>query len=55
MLFWCLLMAPLQGELDILNNRQVIIKTPGLSAQLAELTTVLNVFKSVHEAFNIFY
>ena len=39
----------------LINNQQVIIKTPGLSAQLAELTTVLNVFKSVHEAFNIFY
>jgi hypothetical protein len=35
-------------------NQQVIIKTPGLSAQLAELTAVLNVFQSVHEAFNIF-
>jgi hypothetical protein len=35
----------------LINNQQVIIKTPGLSAQLAELTTVLNVFQSVHEAF----
>ena len=38
----------------LINNQQVIIKTPGLSAQLAELTAVLNVFQSVHEAFNIF-
>ena len=35
----------------LINNQQVIIKTPGLSAQL---TAVLNVFQSVHEAFNIF-
>jgi hypothetical protein len=38
----------------LINNQQIIIKTPGLSAQLAELTAVLNVFQSVHEAFNIF-
>jgi hypothetical protein len=38
----------------LINNQQVIIETPGLSAQLAELTTVLDVFQSVHEAFNIF-
>jgi hypothetical protein len=38
----------------LINNQQVIIKTPGLSAQLAELTAVLNVFQSVHEAFNNF-
>jgi hypothetical protein len=38
----------------LINNHQVIIKTPGLSAQLAELTTVLNVFQSVNDAFNIF-
>jgi hypothetical protein len=44
-------MAPLKGKLDILL---VIIETPGLSAQFAELTAVLNVFESVHEAFNIF-
>lgn len=37
----------------LINNQQVIIRTPGLSAQLAELTAVLNVFQSVHEAFNI--
>lgn len=37
----------------LINNQQVIIKTPSLSAQLAELTTVLNVFQSMHEAFNI--
>jgi ribonuclease HI len=44
-----------KGQAGILiNNQQVIIKTPGLSAQLAELTAVLNVFQSVHEAFNIF-
>ena len=34
----------------LINNQQVIIKTPGLSAQLAELTAILNVFQS----FNIF-
>ena len=38
----------------LINNQQIIIKTPGLSAQLAELTAVLNVFQSVQEAFNIF-
>jgi hypothetical protein len=29
------------------------MKTPVLSAQVAELTAVLNVFQSVHEVFNI--
>jgi hypothetical protein len=38
----------------LINNQQVIIKTPGLSAQLAELTAVLNVFQSVNDAFTIF-
>ena len=38
----------------IINNQQVIIKTPGLLAQLAELRAILNVFQSVNEAFNIF-
>ena len=28
----------------LINNQQVVIETPGLSAQLSELTTVLNVF-----------
>ena len=37
----------------LINNQQVIIETPGLSAQLAELTAVLKVFQSVHEALNI--
>jgi hypothetical protein len=35
----------------LINNQQLIIKTPGFSAQLAELTAVLNVFQSVNEAF----
>jgi hypothetical protein len=30
----------------LINNQQVIIETPGLSAQLAELTAVLKVFQS---------
>ena len=30
----------------VINNQQVIIETPGLSAQLAELTAVLKVFQS---------
>ena len=38
----------------LMNNQQVVIETPGLSAQLAELTAVLNVFQSVNDAFNIF-
>jgi hypothetical protein len=38
----------------LINNQQVIIETPSLSAQLAELTAVLKVFQPVHEAFNIF-
>ena len=37
----------------LINHQQVITETPGLSAQLAELTAVLKVFQSVHEAFNI--
>jgi hypothetical protein len=45
-------MASLKGKL--MNNQQVVIETPGLSAQLAELTEVLNVFQSVNDAFNIF-
>ncbi len=38
----------------LLNNQQVIIKTPGVSAQLEELTAILNVFQSVNDPFNIF-
>ena len=38
----------------LINNQQVIIETPGLSAQLAKLRTVLQVFQSVREAFNFF-
>ena len=38
----------------LMNNQQVVIETPGLSAQLAELTAVLNVFQSVNDAFSIF-
>lgn len=38
----------------LINDKQVVIETPGLSAQLAELTAVLNVFQSVNDAFNIF-
>lgn len=38
----------------LINNQQVIIKTPSLSAQVAKLTTVLKVFQSIHKAFNIF-
>jgi hypothetical protein len=38
----------------LINNQQIVIETPGLSAQLAELTAVLNVFQSVNDAFNIF-
>jgi hypothetical protein len=37
----------------LMNNQQIVIETPGLSAQLAELTAVLNVFESVNDAFNI--
>jgi hypothetical protein len=37
-----------------MNNQQIVIETPGLSAQLAELTAVLNVFDFVSDAFNIF-
>jgi hypothetical protein len=38
----------------LMNNQQVVIETPGLSAQLAELTAILNVFHSENDAFNIF-
>ena len=38
----------------LLNNQQVVIETPGLSAQLAELTAVLNVSQSVNDTFNLF-
>ena len=38
----------------LINNQQVIIKTPGISAQLEELTAILNAFQFVREAFNIF-
>ena len=38
----------------LIKNQQVIIKTPSFSAQLAELTAVLNVFQSVSDAFNNF-
>jgi hypothetical protein len=37
-----------------MNNQQVVIETPGLSAQLAQLTAVLNAFQYVNGAFNIF-
>ena len=33
----------------LINNQQVVIETPGLSAQLAELTAVLNVFQSIND------
>jgi hypothetical protein len=33
-----------------MNNQQVVIETPCLSAQLAELTAVLNVFESASDA-----
>ena len=36
-----------------MNNQQVVKETPGLSAQLAELTVILNVFQSMNDAFNI--
>jgi hypothetical protein len=38
----------------LMNNQQVVKETPGLSAQLAELTVILNVFQSVNDTFNIF-
>jgi hypothetical protein len=38
----------------LMNNQQVGIETPGLSAQLAELTVVLNGFQSVDDTFNLF-
>ena len=37
-----------------MNNQQVVIETPGLSAQLAELTAVLNVFQSVYDTSHLF-
>ena len=37
-----------------MDHQQVVIETPGLSAQLAELKVELNVFQSVNDAFNIF-
>ena len=37
-----------------MNTQQVVIENPGLSAQLAELTAVLNAFQSVDETFNPF-
>jgi transposase InsO family protein len=37
-----------------MNNQQVVIETLGLSAQLAELTALLNVFQSVNDAFSMF-
>jgi hypothetical protein len=37
-----------------MNNTLVAIETPGLSAQLAELTVVLNVFQSVGDTFILF-
>ena len=55
MLFWFFTDDSSKGRAGyLMNNQQVVIETPGLSAQLAELTAVLNVFQSVHEAFNIF-
>jgi hypothetical protein len=38
----------------LMNNQQVVIETPGLSAQLAELTAVLNAFQFVDDIFNLF-
>lgn len=38
----------------LINNQQVVIETPGISAQLAELTAVLYVFQSVNSTFNLF-
>jgi hypothetical protein len=47
--------SPSKGQAGyLMNNQQIVIETPGLSAQLAELTAVLNVFQSVNDAFNIF-
>ena len=39
----------------LINNQQVVLETPGLSSQVAELTAVLNVFQSVDNTFNLFY
>ena len=38
----------------LINNQQVVIETPGLSTQLAELTAVLNVFQPINSTFNPF-
>ena len=38
----------------LIDNQQVVIETPGLSAQLAELTAVLNVFQSVYDTSHLF-
>jgi hypothetical protein len=38
----------------LISNQQAVIETPGLSAQLAELTAVLNVCQSVNNTFNLF-
>lgn len=38
----------------LIDKQEVAIETPGLSAQLVELTAVLNVFQSVNDAFNLF-
>ena len=38
----------------LMNNQQVVIETPGLPTQLAELTAVLNVFQSADNTFNLF-
>ena len=38
----------------LMNNQQVVIETPGLSAHLPQLTAILNVFQSVNDAFNLF-
>ena len=38
----------------LIDNQQVVIETPGLSAQLAELTAVLKVFQSENDTFNLF-
>jgi hypothetical protein len=37
-----------------MNNQHVVKETPGPSAQLVELTTVLNVFQSADDTFNLF-
>jgi hypothetical protein len=40
---------------NLMNNQQVVIKTPSLSAQLAELTVILSVLQSVDDTFNLFF